>query len=310
MKRVSWMLLILLPAAVAGAETLVIAHRGASGYLPEHTLPAVAMAHAMGADYIEQDVVLTRDNKLVVLHDVTLDHTTDVAHVFPARARDDGHYYAIDFDLAEIQQLRVHERRDDEGRPVFPTRFPGETQLLGVPTLAEEIELIQGLNRSTGRDVGLYIELKKPAFHTQAGRDFSAIVLQELFSHGYKDADDSVYIQCFDADTLKQLRADTDIKLVQLLRDGELFAGHATAIADYADGVGPSIKGLARAQDFVAAAQDAGLKVHAYTFRADQLLDGFESFDSMLDHFVGHMSLNGLFTDQPDLVRRYVDNIQ
>jgi glycerophosphoryl diester phosphodiesterase len=302
--------LVLSSTAVAGAETLVIAHRGASAYLPEHTLPAVAMAHAMGADYIEQDVVLTRDNKLVVMHDLTLDHTTDVAHLFPGRARDDGHFYAIDFDLAEIKQLRVNERRDDEGRPVFPTRFPIDSQLLGVPTLAEEIELIQGLNRSTGRDVGLHVELKKPAFHTKAGKDLSAIVLQELYRYGYRDADDSVYIQCFDADTLKELRANTDIRLVQLLEDVELSAARAMIIADYADGVGPSIKDLVNTPEFVSAAQEAGLKVHAYTFRADQLLEGFESFDSMLDYFIGQMSLNGFFTDHPDLARRYVDKAQ
>ena len=310
MRRICWLFLVLISTAVAGAETLVIAHRGASAYLPEHTLPAVAMAHAMGADYVEQDVVLTRDNKLVVLHDLTLDHTTDVARVFPGRSREDGHFYAIDFDLVEIKQLSVHERRDEEGRPVFAKRFPGDAQLLGVPTLAEEIELIQGMNRSTGRDVGLYVELKEPAFHAQAGRDFPAIVLQELYSFGYRDADDNVYIQCFDADTLKEMRAATDILLVQLLEDEELDAGRAIAIAGYADGVGPSIEELMKAPEFVGAAQKAGLKVHAYTFRADQLPEGFESFASMLDHFIGHVSVDGVFTDHPDLVRRYVDKIQ
>ena len=137
---------------------------------------------------------------------------------------------------------------NEDGHPVFPKRFPSDTQRLGVPTLAEEIELIQGLNRSTGRDVGLYVELKMPAFHAKAGRDFSAMVLQELHSYGYKDADDNVYIQCFDANTLKVLRANTQIQLVQLLGDEELFASHAIAIAGYADGVGPSIEDLTGAR--------------------------------------------------------------
>ena len=94
-----------------GDRPLVIAHRGASGYLPEHTAEAKALAYGMGADYLEQDVVATRDAKLIVMHDVALDAVTDVASVFPARARSDGRYYAIDFDLAEIQRLRVIERR-------------------------------------------------------------------------------------------------------------------------------------------------------------------------------------------------------
>ncbi len=297
----------LLAATAVQAETLVIAHRGASGYLPEHTLPAVAMAHAMGADYIEQDVVLTRDEQLIVIHDVSLDDTTDVAQRFPGRAREDGHYYAIDFTLAEIKQLRVGERRRDDGQPVFPERFPSDVQLLRVPTLAEEIELIQGMNRSTGRDVGIYVELKNPEFHAREGKAFPGIVLQELYQYGYRDADDRVYIQCFDADTLKYLRAHTKMQLVQLLEDKDLTAARAIAIADYADGAGPWIGHLADASEFVVAAQEAGLVVHPFTFRADQLPREFKTFNALMDHFVGRMKVNGVFTDHPDLARRYID---
>ena len=88
-------------------EKIVIAHRGASGYLPEHTLPAKAMAYAQGADYLEQDLVMTKDDNLVVLHDHYLDRVTDVADRFPDRARKDGRYYAIDFTLDEIKSLKV-----------------------------------------------------------------------------------------------------------------------------------------------------------------------------------------------------------
>ena len=96
-------------AQSARSEKTVIAHRGASGYLPEHTLPAKAMAYAMGADYIEQDVVMTKDDQLIVLHDITLDRTTDVAHRYPQRIRDDGRFYAIDFTLEEIRTLSASE---------------------------------------------------------------------------------------------------------------------------------------------------------------------------------------------------------
>ena len=97
-------------SAAQAADKVVIAHRGASGYLPEHTLPAKAMAHAQGADYLEQDLVMTKDNELVVLHDHYLDRVTDVAERFPDRARKDGRYYAIDFTLAGDQIAEVHRR--------------------------------------------------------------------------------------------------------------------------------------------------------------------------------------------------------
>ena len=133
---------------------IVIAHRGASGYLPEHTLTAKAVAHAMGANYIEQDVVLSRDGTPIVLHDIHLDSTTDVARRFPGRSRADGRYYAIDFDLQEILQLRVHERTRLEparaGQAVFPERFPAEPALFRVPTLFEEITMLDGLDSSRG----------------------------------------------------------------------------------------------------------------------------------------------------------------
>ena len=110
------------------SSPIVIAHRGASGYLPEHTLAAKAMAHAMGAGFIEQDVVLSRDGAAIVLHDIHLDSTTNVAQCFPDRARTDGRFYAIDFDLQEIRQLRVHERTHLDvkrnGLAVFTERFP------------------------------------------------------------------------------------------------------------------------------------------------------------------------------------------
>ena len=95
---------------------IVIAHRGASGYLPEHTLAAKALAHGMGANFIEQDVVLSKDGTAIVLHDIHLDSTTDVAQRFPGRARADGRFYAIDFDIQEIRQLRVHERTHCQNR--------------------------------------------------------------------------------------------------------------------------------------------------------------------------------------------------
>jgi glycerophosphoryl diester phosphodiesterase len=158
---------VLLMAAAAGAgEPIVIAHRGASGYLPEHTLEAVAAAHAQGADYIEQDVVLSKDLVPVVLHDVEVDAVTDVARKFADRKRPDGRYYAIDFTLAELKALEVNERVDvRSGRPAIPGRFPLGKGTFRIPTLDEELDLIAGMNASTGRRAGVYLEIKSPSWH-------------------------------------------------------------------------------------------------------------------------------------------------
>ncbi|MDB6140762.1 MAG: glycerophosphoryl diester phosphodiesterase, partial [Verrucomicrobiaceae bacterium] len=112
-------------AASLSAQPIVIAHRGASGYLPEHTLPGKALAHAMGADCLEQDIVLSKDDVPIVMHDINLDTVTDVAKHFPDRKRDDGRYYALDFTLAEIKQLEACERFNPKtGKAVYPNRFP------------------------------------------------------------------------------------------------------------------------------------------------------------------------------------------
>jgi glycerophosphoryl diester phosphodiesterase len=175
-------------------EFIVIAHRGASGYLPEHTLEGAALAHAMGVDYIEQDVVLTRDDALIVLHDLYLDAVTDVTERFPGRRRDDGRHYVIDFSLAEIRSLRVHERTGPDGAPAFPGRVTDDQRSFRVPTLDEEIQLIQGLNRTTGRDVGLYVEPKAPAWHRAEGKDLVLAVLHLLARHGLTGASDMVLL--------------------------------------------------------------------------------------------------------------------
>ena len=161
------------------AEKIVIAHRGASGYLPEHTLAAKAMAYALGAHYIEQDVVMTKDDVLIVLHDITLDRTTDVSEKFSNRSRDNGRYYAIDFTLEEIRSLSATEGfrlRGDERVQGYQNRFPMNSSSFSISTLEEEIQLIQGLNKSTGKDIGIYPEIKQPKFHRDEGKDISTAV--------------------------------------------------------------------------------------------------------------------------------------
>jgi glycerophosphoryl diester phosphodiesterase len=309
---------------MAEKDVLIIAHRGASGYLPEHTLEAKAFAYALGADYIEQDVVATRDDELVVLHDIHLELVTNVAERFPDRKRADGRFYARDFDLAEIKSLNVWERRKEDGKtPAYPKRFPTGLGNFQVPTLQEEIALVQGLNRSTGRNTGIYPEIKSPAWHREEGVDLSVLVLQALDESGYKTRDDRVFLQCFDAREVRRIREDLgcELKMVQLIGEnswGESdtdyeplkTAAGLAQLAETVEGVGPWIGHLMRMADidgqpvstgFVSAAHAAGLQVHPYTFRADELAPGFESLPEMVRWFVDELKIDGLFTDFTDI---------
>ncbi|MDP5063444.1 MAG: glycerophosphodiester phosphodiesterase [Haliea sp.] len=312
---------------------IVIAHRGASGYLPEHTLPAKAMAHAMGADFIEQDVVLTKDGIPIVLHDIYLESTTDVAQRFPTRARADGRFYAIDFSLAEVRSLRAHERLGSDGKAVYPNRFPADSGDFRVPTLAEEIDLISGLNRSRKRSTGLYVEFKAPLLHRSEGHDIAVAVLQVLHAKGYDQRPEQVFLQCFDDVTLRYLRHDlnTVFPLIQLIADpswGEDSAVDYTflqtaagldEVARYADGIGPWLQqiylgrdaqGQAELTELVSLAQARGLQVHPYTFRADDLPAGIDSFTSLLALFFDEIGVDGVFTDFPDLAHDYLQDLR
>ena len=133
----------------------IIAHRGASGYLPEHTKEALILAYMQGADYIEQDLVLSKDDELIVLHDIHLAATTNVEAIYPNRKRNDGRYYVIDFTLDELRQLSIHERQNQSNVLVYPNRYRG-TAHFSITTFDEQIELIQELNRRFNRDTGWY----------------------------------------------------------------------------------------------------------------------------------------------------------
>lgn len=312
---------------------IIIAHRGASGYLPEHTLAAKALAHAMGANFLEQDVVLSKDGTAIVLHDIHLDSTTDVAQQFPGRARADGRFYAIDFDIQEIRKLKVHERihldTPLKGSAVYPERFPAEHALFAVPTLAEEINMLAGLDRSRGCRTGVYIELKCPIWHKSQGLDLSSAVMAVLEQTGYRDLPEQVFLQCFDDQTLQQLRRDfkTPLPMIQLIGENDWGEDSAVDydhlrtpegldyIARYAQGIGPFLShiylgraasGEPRLSTLVELAQERDLQVHPYTFRQDELPTGITSFTELLDIFIRHARVDGLFTDFPDLVRDYM----
>lgn len=307
---------------------VVIAHRGASGYLPEHTLPAKAMAYAMGADYLEQDVVATRDDELVVLHDIHLDRVTDVASRFPGRCRADNRYYVRDFDLAEIKRLKVHERTNANGTPVYPNRTTPAGEVYRVHTFAEELEFIQSLQSAHGRTVGIYPEIKRPEWHRADGVDITPNFLGTLARFGYRTHADPVYVQCFDARELRRIKHSLNcgLKLIQLIGENsweESTTNYNTLrsqkglhrLADTVDGIGPWIRrayslrridGRVHSTGLVKRAHKAGLAVHPYTFRADDLPRGFASFDALLTFFVDTLAIDGLFTDFPDTTLQFL----
>lgn len=331
MKLTSCCAILLAMSPVTDAAPIVIAHRGASGYLPEHTLEAKALAHAMGADFLEQDVVLSKDNVPVVLHDIQIDTVTDVASRFPDRQRADGRFYALDFTLAELKQLRVTERINVKtGRAVYPGRFPAGKSAFQIPTLEEELEFIAGLNKSTGRNAGIYPEIKQPAWHRKEGRDISHVVLPILERYGYRTKADLCWVQCFELAEVKRIRGELGWKgrLVMLMgggkkgEDGTDFdylrdpAG-LDELAKIVDGIGPSLSAIIsgktsadrRVTSLVKAAHARQLAVHPYTMRADELPKTVGSVEELHHWLFAEAGVDGLFSDFPDKTVAFVRTV-
>ena len=280
-----------LAPVLAQSEPLVIAHRGASGERPEHTLAAYELAIELGADLIEPDLVVTKDLHLVARHENELSDTTDVAarEEFEHLRREkmiDGQrvagWFAEDFTLAELRTLRVRERvgniRPDNAR------YNG---LYQIPTLAEIVQLLRIKEDETGRRIGLYPELKHPTFLLEAeGIDMVDLLLRDLRDLDIAP-DDKIYIQCFEVGTLRRLDRRSEYRLVQLIHpeggpvdEPEMrYADMVTPsgleeIAAYADGIGPGLTYIIDAATMqptglVADAHAAGLKVHPWTLRKE-----------------------------------------
>lgn len=276
---------------LAETDMLIIAHRGASGERPEHTLAAYERAIDQGADYIEPDLVVTCDGVLIARHENEIGETTDVAaHPrFADRRRSktiDGTlvtgWFAEDFTLEEMRTLRARERLP-QLRPAN-ARFDG---LYPVPTLAEIIALVQAKEAETGRRIGIYPELKHPTFLLQeAGIDTVDLLVLELRRAGYASAQDPVFIQNFEVGPLRRLARLTDLRLVQLVaaqggpadEPGMRYADMVTPaglaqIARYADAIGPDLRLVldegGNATPLIADAHGAGLQVHGWTLRKE-----------------------------------------
>lgn len=287
------MLLALLLAVTAADSVLVIAHRGASGHRPEHTLEAYALAVEMGADVIEPDLVMTRDGVLVARHENEISGTTDVASrpEFAGRRTTktiDGRavtgWFTEDFSLAELKTLRAVER--------LPELRPGSAAYDGqfeVPTFQEILALADSLGEARGRPVGLYPETKHPTHFRRIGLPLEAPLVEALHAAGYNAPDDPVWIQSFEVGNLELLRGMTRLRLVQLAYPGGAPAdrpewgydamlapdGLATA-ATYADAIGVAkaavlVPETLEPTALVADAHAAGLDVHVWTVRAENV---------------------------------------
>lgn len=328
---IRWILIALACALVAGEtanaqqlQPLMIAHRGASGYAPEHTASAVSIAHAMNADYIEQDVVLTRDHVPVVLHDLKLDAVTNVASVFPDRQRPDGSYYVLDFTYAELQKLSVQERFDPAThQPIYSKRFPQLESGHRIMSLAHQLRLIRGLNMSRNKNIGVYIETKASRWHRQQNYDVVAEVVKVLNQHGYLEPipPTPIFLQSFEPEDLRRLQREfyVDLPMVQLIAENSWNEGPTDysplrtaagleSLSSHVDGVGVWLghvvkqvndQGLIELTELVTDAKAAGLKVHVYTLRKDALPKGVSDYQLLLDTLAA-AGVDGFFSDFPD----------
>lgn len=314
-----YLLLILMVSIENLYATSIAAHRGASGYLPEHTLEGAALAHSFDVDYIEPDVVMTKDDALVILHDHHLDSTTNVKEIYPKRKRSDGRYYAVDFTLSEIKKLKVKERFNPlTGRQVYLDRFSSNKVDFTVPTLEEFIELIQGLNKTRNKKIGIIPEIKKSEFHLKEGKDITKKVISVLRKYGYEENGQAI-VQSFWPDTLKRLKDEfkTKIKLLQLVAKnswGETSYNYnfmyteegLKDVKSYADIISYPLgdlytnnTGNLKQTELVSKVKEAKLKLYAYTYRREELPRGI-SENAFLNFLIKEVKLDGLFTDFPD----------
>ena len=292
---------------LTGEPPLVIAHRGASGYMPDHTLAGYIKAVELGADFIEPDLVSTKDGVLIARHEPNLKDTTDIAtrpefamyeRVEKVDGREEKGWFASDLTLAQIKTLRAKQPRADRS-----AAFDGQFE---IPTFEEILQLREKLSKQYKREIGVYPETKHPAWHAEKGLGFEAGLVALLDKYNLNRVDAPVFIQSFELTNLKALKAMTDVKKVYLI-DGDYVAADGSVltirpydfvkqgdvrtyedmlsdanlkeIAQVVQGIGPWKVYIASyktesgkttrlpANNFIARAHAAGLAVHPFTFR-------------------------------------------
>ena len=282
------------PGTTTPGKKLNVAHRGASAYAPEHTLAAYRLALEQGADYVEQDLAVTKDGVLICLHDPTLERTTNVEQLFPDRAttvtwegKTQRAWLANDFTLAEIKQL-------DAGS-WFDARFVGER----VPTFDEAVALVKG-------KAGLFPELKTPEVYDGRRVEFEQLVAAALDRHGLRgakaDADTPVILQTFSEASAKKLAAlKIGVPVVLLLSNGEGWESPSRVREwkAFVQGLGPNKAILDANPRLVEWAHAEGMTVVPYTFRSRET-GKHANVKAEMEHFLYVLGVDGVFTDNPD----------
>jgi glycerophosphoryl diester phosphodiesterase len=315
------------PSLRMSRAPLVIAHRGASAYRPEHTLAAYDLAIRLGADYIEPDLVMTKDGVLVARHENELSGTTDVAGRLEFAEREttkvvDGikrhGWFTEDFTLDELKTLRAVER--------LPNLRPANTAQNGwyeVPTLQEVLDLLRRRSRQVGRSIGVYPETKTPRYFESIGHPLEDAVVEVLRGNRMADPAAAVLVQSFEPASLRRLRGEIDVGLVQLIGYRSEFDPFASPyglaqIAEYADAVGPDKRRVAaltpegelgEPTSLVDDAHVLGLEVHPYTFRDENAflptdlrrgVDPADWGDVSTEYDVYYrLGVDGVFADNP-----------
>ena len=278
------------------ARKTVVAHRGASAYAPEHTIAAYRLAMEMGADYVEQDLAVTKDGVLICLHDASLERTTNVEELFPDRVstqtiegKTRKAWLANDFTLAEIKRL-------DAGS-WFDRKFAGER----IPTFDEAVALIKGR-------AGMFPELKTPEIYAGRNIDFEKLVEAALDKNGLRgpkaDPKTPIILQTFgQASARKLAQMKIGVPVVLLLNDDDGFktAAQLAAWKGIVRGFGPAKNIVLRNPDFVKWAHAEGMSVTPYTFRSsDAAKGGFKDVADEMAHYLHKLDVDAVFTDNPD----------
>jgi glycerophosphoryl diester phosphodiesterase len=308
---------LLVPAAVAtiaaASRPLIIGHRGAPGHRPEHTLAGYRLAAEMGADFVEPDLVATKDGVLIARHENEIGGTTDVSEKFPDRKRTktvDGMsisgWFTEDFTLAEIKTLRAKER--------LPFRSRGWDGQYEVPTFDQVIELAQQLTRDLGRPIGVYPETKHPSYFRSIDLPLEDRLVAALVRHGWNGRNAPVFVQSFETN-LRDLRPKTTVRLIRLLEGRVPTDAELREIRTYADGIGPNTRLVIPANadgtlqpptDLVARAHAAGLLVHVWTLRSEPVFLSASYNGNPESEYRQFQALgvDGVFTDFADAAFR------
>ena len=320
--------IFLFSMAVFG-DTVVIAHRGYSGKYPENTLEAFDNAKYY-VDYLEQDLQMTKDNKLVVFHDTVLDNVTNVKDVFPKeRARKNGKFYVIDFTLDELKELRVTNRYFILWKfkfKQFKNRDYSSDDAAKISSFEEVLDLVQNYNIENDGKLGIYPELKDVWFYKSEGKDTTVALFDILKEYNYDKKQDEIFIQSYDTTELQRVRDiinpeyGVDYRLVQLIpkrKSGDIKVFQngkkekynyryfytkdgLEKIRKYADAIGPDkslIYGDKRKEEYYKYAKELGLLVHAYTFNIERTGKGFTDYQDEVRYYRDVLKVDGYFTD-------------